>query len=76
MEIIMSALTFSSNEFATPAIKVASAVTKQSFGKRFIAALMASRQRQAEIEIRKAMALYGDKEIVKIDYAMLPFRGE
>jgi hypothetical protein len=75
MEITMSALTFS-NEFAAPAIKTAAPVTKQSFGKRFVAALMASRQRQAEIEIRKALALHGDKEIVKIDYAMLPFRGE
>jgi hypothetical protein len=72
----MSALTFSNNEFAAPAIKTASTATKQSFGKRFIAAVMASRQRQAEIEIRKAMALHGDKEIAKIDYAMLPFRGE
>jgi hypothetical protein len=76
MEITMSALTFFTNEFATQAIKKESPVIKQSFGQRFMAALIASRQRQADIEIRKAMALHGDKASVKIDYAMLPFRGE
>jgi hypothetical protein len=76
MEITMSALTFSTNEFAAQGIKKESPVIKKSFGQRFMAALIASRQRQADIEIRKAMALYGDKSAAKIDYAMLPFRGE
>jgi hypothetical protein len=72
----MSTLTFSNTDFATPSRKASTPATKLSFGKRLVNAMIVSRQRQAEIEIRKVRALIGDKANAKIDYAMLPFSGE
>ena len=73
----MSSLTLSHTDFAAaPAKKAAAPATKLSFGKRFVAAMIASRQRQAEIEIRRVRAMVGDKANAQIDYALLPFSAE
>jgi hypothetical protein len=49
--------------------------TRPSFFSRLLRAMIESRQRQAEIEVRRAMALYGEPK-EKLDYALLPFAGE
>jgi hypothetical protein len=46
-----------------------------SFFSRVVKAIHASRQRQAEIEIRRMRALIGDRGI-NFDDALLPFKGE
>jgi hypothetical protein len=71
----MSSLTFSNTDFALTTKKEAP-VKQLSFGKRFVAAMIASRQRQAEIEIRKVRSMISDKANARIDYALLPFSGE
>ncbi len=49
--------------------------TNPSFFGRLLQAMMESRQRQADVEVRRAMALYGEPKD-RLDYAMLPFAGE
>jgi hypothetical protein len=49
--------------------------TRPSFFSRLLQAMIESRQRQAEIEVRRAMAMYGEPK-EKLDYALLPFAGE
>jgi hypothetical protein len=71
----MSALTFT-NLTAVPVSDLTPAKpVKLSFGKRLVAAMVASRRRSAEIEIRRVRMMLADSN-VKIDYAMLPFSGE
>jgi hypothetical protein len=48
---------------------------KQGFFARLVAAHIASRQRKADIEIRKVLA-HMDSRSKTLDYAMLPFNGE
>jgi hypothetical protein len=74
----MTTLTFSDKTFTqTSSTKAAVPVSgsKPGFGQRLMAAMIASRQRQAQIEIRRVQFLVQDKSN-KIDYAMLPFGGE
>jgi hypothetical protein len=49
--------------------------TRPSFFSRLLQAMIESRQRQAEIEVRRAMALHGEPK-ERLDYALLPFAGE
>jgi hypothetical protein len=69
----MATLAFNTSAFAETNVETASA--KPSFFGRLLKAMMESRQRQADIEIRRAMALYGEPKD-RLDYAMLPFAGE
>ena len=48
---------------------------KPSFFGRFIKAVMAANERRAEIAIRRHLALIGEPR-ERLDYALLPFRGE
>jgi hypothetical protein len=49
--------------------------TRPSFFSRLLQAMIESRQRQAEIEVRRALALHGEPR-ERLDYALLPFAGE
>ena len=69
----MATLAFTTSTFSET--KDETAATKSSFFARFLQAMMESRQRQADIEVRRAMALYGEPKD-RLDYAMLPFAGE
>jgi hypothetical protein len=68
----LTANTLSINQAAKAPAKDAA---KSGFFSRLVAAQIASRQRKAEIEIRRHFALMGDLSKTP-DYAMLPFRGE
>ena len=69
----MATLAINTASFAETAGDTAAA--KSSFFGRLLQAMMESRQRQADIEVRRAMALYGEPKD-RLDYAMLPFAGE
>jgi hypothetical protein len=69
----MATLAFNTSTFAETTGETA--VTKPSFFGRLLQAMMESRQRQADIEVRRAMVLYGEPKD-RLDYAMLPFAGE
>ena len=69
----MATLAFNTSTFAGAAAKTIAA--KPSFFGRLLQAMMESRQRQADIAVRRAMALYGEPKD-RLDYAMLPFAGE
>jgi hypothetical protein len=69
----MATLAFNTGTFAETAAKTVAA--KPSFFGRLLQAMMESRQRQADIAVRRAMALYGEPKD-RLDYAMLPFAGE
>jgi hypothetical protein len=69
----MATLAFNSISAVEAAVPAAEA--KPSFFGRFLHALAESRQRQAEREIRRVRALYGEPK-ERLDYAMLPFSGE
>ncbi len=69
----MATLTFNPLSLAESGSEATEA--KPSFFSRFLGALAESRQRQAEIEIRRVRALYGEPN-EKLDYALLPFAGE
>jgi hypothetical protein len=65
----MATLAFNTSSFAE------TTSTKPSFFGRLLQAIMESRQRQADIAVRRAMAQYGESK-ERLDYAMLPFAGE
>ena len=56
---------------AAPAERIA----KPGFFSRLLNAMMESRMRRAQIEIRRAQAMVGEPK-GKLDYALLPFAGE
>lgn len=51
------------------------APARRSFFSRLIDAMVESRMRKAQIEIRRARTMIGEPK-EKLDYAMLPFAGE
>ncbi len=51
------------------------APARRSFFSRLIDAMVESRMRKAQIEIRRAQAMVADPKS-KLDYALLPFAGE
>ncbi len=69
----MATLTFNAASHA--ASRTVATEGKPSFFSRFLSAVAESRQRQAEIEIRRVRALLGEPN-EQLDYAMLPFAGE
>jgi hypothetical protein len=69
----MATVAINSLSFASAAVSDVAA--KPSFFGRFMRAVAESRQRQAEIEIRRVRALIGEPKD-RLDYAMLPFAGE
>jgi hypothetical protein len=69
----MATLAFNSSSLVETAAEAAT--SRPSFFGRLLQAMMESRQRQADIEVRRAMALYGEPKD-RLDYAMLPFAGE
>ena len=48
---------------------------RPSFFRRLGDAIVESRRRRAEIEVRRALAIMGEPR-ERLDYALLPFRGE
>ncbi len=69
----MATVTLNQIAFAKSADRPASG--KPSFFARIIQAMMESRQRQADREIRRVRAMIGEPKD-RLDYAMLPFAGE
>jgi hypothetical protein len=67
--------TFALNPASIVETTAVASTGKPSFFGRFMDALVESRQRQAEREIRRVRALYGEPK-ERLDYAMLPFAGE
>ncbi len=51
------------------------APARRSFFSRLIDAMIESRMRRAQVEIRRAQAMVADPKS-KLDYALLPFAGE
>jgi hypothetical protein len=72
-DYLMTTLALNTSTFAETTDGTAAA--KPSFFGRLLQAMMESRQRQANVAVRRAMALYGDPKD-RLDYAMLPFAGE
>ena len=69
----MSSLTFNS-PLAASSVSAAKPA-KPSFFARLTEAMIESRMRKAEIEIRRARAMIGEPRDT-LDYALLPFAGE
>lgn len=70
----MATTTFTTAVADAPAT-VAAKPVKTGFFRRLVTAMQESRQRQAEIEIRRMRALIGDQRMDFQD-ALLPFKGE
>jgi hypothetical protein len=70
----MTTITF--NNVTTGVTAPKATAKSRSLFARFIDAVIESRQRQAEIEARRVMALIGEPKLKSADYAMLPFQGE
>jgi hypothetical protein len=70
----MATTTYQTNAVSETA-SAGTAAPKASFFSRLILAMQESRQRQAEIEIRRMRALVGDND-TGFKHALLPFRGE
>jgi len=66
----MATITYTSNALAPT-----EAPARRSFFSRLVDAMIESRMRQAQIEIRRARAMIGEPN-EKLDYALLPFAGE
>jgi hypothetical protein len=66
----MATITYTPN--VTGSVK---ATGKRSFFTRLIDAMIESRMRRAQFEIRRAQAMVGEPKD-RLDYAMLPFAGE
>ena len=71
----MTTLTINTLPIDAAAKTPAKQIAKAGFFSRLLAAHIASRQRQADIVIRRHRALMGDINKTP-DYAMLPFSGE
>ena len=67
--------TITANTAAALENVVSEPAARPSFLKRLGAAIIESRRRRAEIEVRRALALMGEPR-ERHDYALLPFRGE
>jgi hypothetical protein len=70
----MATMTFDSAAIAANPTRAA-APAKPGFFSRLGAAMMESRRRKADIEVRRALAAYG-QPAERLDYALLPFAGE
>jgi hypothetical protein len=70
----MTSITFDSATIASTKSLVVT-VTKPSILTRISQAIMTSRQRKADIEIRRMRAVVEDGKM-RLDYALLPFAGE
>ena len=57
------------------ALAPAEAPARRSFFSRLVDAMMESRMRRAQVDIRRAQAMVGEPKS-KLDYALLPFAGE
>jgi hypothetical protein len=67
--------TIAINTASVAASTVKHAHSRKSFFGRILQAMIESRQRKAEIEARRVLALIGQPR-EELDYALLPFRGE
>jgi hypothetical protein len=71
----MTTLTASASALGLSGKPAAKSAAKPGFFGRVMAAMIESRQRKAEIEVRRVRALIEDSK-PRADYALLPFAGE